>query len=54
MVNSLKITDVPAILVFENGSLKSIYSISDNDYDVERVKTYINNIKFNDGDNLND
>ena len=54
MVNSLKITDVPAILVFDGGSLKSIYSISDNDYDIERVKTYINNIKFSDGDILND
>ena len=51
LVNLVKMSDVPTILVFENGLLKSIYSVSQNDYDVDRVKLFINNIKFNsDGD----
>lgn len=43
-LNDLSITDVPCVLVFSDGMLKSIYSISDNDYDIERFTIYLNNI----------
>ena len=43
-VNNLNITDVPCVLVFNDGLLSSIYSISDNDYDIDRLVVYINNI----------
>lgn len=46
MINSVSILDVPVIIVIENGNVKSIYSISENNYDVDKVKTYINSIKF--------
>ena len=46
MINSVSILDVPVIIVIENGNVKSIYSISENNYDVNKVKTYINSIKF--------
>lgn len=49
-LNDLSITDVPCILVFNNGLLKSIYSISDNDYDVDRLTIYINNIDIESDD----
>ena len=45
-VNNLNITDFPCVLVFKDGLLKSIYSISDNDYDIERLTVYINNIEL--------
>ena len=48
-VNGLNITDVPCVLVFKNGILKSIYSVKDNDYDIDRFTIYINNIDM-DGD----
>lgn len=50
-INLIKMSDVPTVMVFENGILKSIYSVSENDYDIDRVKQFINSIKFSrDGD----
>ena len=46
-LNGINMTNVPAILVIKNGKLDAIYSIRDNNYDVEEVKSYINNIIFN-------
>ncbi len=43
-LNDLNITDVPCVLVFSDGVLKSIYSISDNNYDIDRFVIYLNNI----------
>ena len=43
-INSLDMTDVPSLLVFNNGELSSIYSVRDNDYDIGRFVLYINNI----------
>ena len=43
-VNSLNITKVPCVLVFEDSMLKSIYSVSDNGYDVDRFTIYLNNV----------
>lgn len=43
-INSLDMTDVPSLLVFNNGELSSIYSVRDNDYDIDRFVLYINNI----------
>lgn len=43
-VNSLNITKVPCVLVFEDSMLKSIYSVSDNGYDIDRFTIYLNNI----------
>ena len=43
-LNNLSIIDVPCVLVFSDGMLKSIYSISDNNYDIDRFTIYLNNI----------
>jgi hypothetical protein len=43
-LNSLNVTNVPCVLLFRNGLLKSIYSVRDNGYDVDRFVIYINNI----------
>ena len=43
-VNALNITNVPLIMVFEDGILNSIYSISDNGYDIDKLVVYINNV----------
>ena len=48
-VNGLNITNVPCLLVFKDGMLKSIYSVKDNEYDIDRFTIYINNIDM-DGD----
>ena len=53
IVNLVKMSDVPSIVVFENGLLKSVYSISNNDYDIEKVKLFIKNIQFKSEDNIN-
>lgn len=45
-LNNLNITSVPCILVFSDGLLKSIYSVIDNDYDIDRFIVYLNNIYF--------
>ena len=44
--NGLDVLDVPSVLVFSDGKLNSIYSVSDNDYDIDRFMGYINNIKL--------
>ena len=45
-LNNLNITNVPCVLLFEDGMLKSIYSVSDNAYDIERFVIYVNNVEL--------
>ena len=45
-INGIDVLDVPSILVFSDGKLNSIYSVSDNDYDIDKFLVYINNIKL--------
>jgi len=45
-LNTLNITNVPCVLVFDEGMLKSIYSVKDNDYDIDRFVIYLNNIQL--------
>lgn len=54
LINSVSIIDVPNIIVFDNGKLKTIYSISEDNYDVDRIKLFINNIIFSEEDELDD
>ena len=49
-INDLDILDVPCVLVFTDGILKSIYSVSDNEYDIERFTIYLNNIELESDD----
>ena len=49
-INDLDLLDVPCVLVFNDGLLKSIYSISDNAYDIERFTIYLNNIELESDD----
>ena len=51
--NSLSMVNVPCVVVIEDGMLKSIYGVEDNQYDVDRMVTFINNIRF-DGRDIND
>ena len=53
-VEYANILDIPNVMVFENGKLKMIYNIQDNDYDVKNTVEFINSIKINEGDNIND
>ena len=43
-INGVYITDVPVIMVIEEGTLKNIYSISSNDYDIGKLKKFLNKI----------
>lgn len=45
-VGSLNMTDVPSVLVFREGVLKSIYSVRANDYDIDEFIEYLNNISL--------
>ena len=49
MENS-SIVDVPNILIFENGKLKFIYSISDNGYNIEKLENFLNSFKEDSND----
>ena len=40
-LNSLDITNVPCVLVFNDGMLKSVYSVKDNDYDISKFIVYL-------------
>lgn len=52
-INSVSILNVPNIIVFDDGNLKTIYSISGDNYDIDRIKLFINNNKFSEEDELN-
>lgn len=45
-INGLSMNNVPSVLVFSNGKLNSIYSVRDNDYDIDRFVIYLNNIEL--------
>ena len=49
-LNNLNITDIPCVLVFSNGVLTSIYSIYDNEYDINKMVSYVNGIVLEDDD----
>lgn len=42
-INSLNITNVPCILIIEDGDVKSIYGIKNNNYDLEKLKSFLLN-----------
>jgi len=50
LFNSLNLSDVPCIVVIQDGGLKYIYSLKDNDYDVVRLVAFINDIEFEEDD----
>ena len=41
-------------MVFEDGKIKTIYSIRDNGYDVQKVEKFINDIKLVNGGEIDD
>ncbi len=51
-INSTSILDVPAILVIDNGELKSINTIDVTDYDIDRIKALINGVVFSEEDEI--
>ncbi len=53
-VGSLNMTNVPLVVVFENGNIREIYNISNDGYDISRFKAYIANVSFNSEDELDD
>lgn len=46
LFNSLSLIDVPCVVVFHEGQLKYIYGLKDNNYDVDRMVSFINDIDF--------
>ena len=52
-IGNKKMSDVPSVVVIENGVLRDIYSIKDNNYDQNEVMSFINKIKFKSEDDIN-
>lgn len=50
-LNNLSMKSVPCVLVFEEGKLSSIYSISDNGYDINKFRVYLDTIEIGRDDN---
>lgn len=51
--NNLSIVDVPCLLVFNNGVVDAIYSVKDNNYNIDSFLMYVNQINY-EKDDLND
>ena len=49
-VNYANITNVPSVLVFEDGNLKSIFDVADSGYSINKLKTFINSVDFKEED----
>lgn len=45
-LNNLNILDVPCVLIFSSGELVSIYSVSDNDYNIDNFVMFVNQINY--------
>jgi hypothetical protein len=52
-INNTNISDVPVIIVIDNGKLSNIYGIKNNNYDMEALKLFINNISFSSDGEIN-
>ena len=52
-INNINISDVPVIIVIDNGKLSNIYGIKNNNYDMEALKLFINNISFSSDGEIN-
>ena len=46
-------TNVPLVIVFENGIVKNIFSASNNEYNIDSFKTFINDITFTSEGDIN-
>ncbi len=51
-MNYTDMTNVPVIIVFEGDSIRSIYSVKDNMYDIDKLKSFLDNIKYDYEDGL--
>ena len=51
-VGSLNMTNVPLIMVFEDGNIREIYSISNDSYNISRFKQFVDNITFSNEDEI--
>lgn len=40
-LDNLDITNVPAIIIFKDGNITSIYNIKDDDYNIDKLKSYL-------------
>ncbi|MGM9881399.1 MAG: DUF6568 family protein [Bacilli bacterium] len=40
-LDDLDITNVPAIIIFKDGNITSIYNIKDDDYNIDKLKSYL-------------
>jgi hypothetical protein len=52
-INNISISNVPVIAVFDNGELRNIYGIKNNNYDMESLKMYVDSINFNNNGEIN-
>ena len=46
LFGDVSILDVPVVMVFDNGNLKAMYSVKNDNYDIEGFKLFISNIAF--------
>ena len=53
MINDKSILDVPLVMVFDESKLINIYSVGDNDYDIDSFKFFVNNIRFSEEASMN-
>ena len=53
ILDDKSIKDVPVIAVFSSSKLVGLYSIKDNNYDVNLAKMFINNVSFLEEDGAN-
>lgn len=51
-LNYVSMLDVPLVMVFDGGVLKSVYSVDDNNYNVDGMISFINSVKFSDEDEI--
>ncbi len=46
MFGDVSILDVPVVMVFDNGVLKSMYSVKKSNYNIQELKLFLDNVSF--------
>lgn len=52
-VGSTDMTKVPNVMVFEDGYIREIYSIHDDNYNIDNFKIFLENIRFSNEEDIN-
>ena len=53
-INGLSVNKLPLVLIIDNGNLKMVYDVRNNNFDIQMFEYFINNVSFSGEGEIND